>query len=71
MENKYITEMSKEKLIFPVTEEEIKTAIASINKSKSADFHSLTIEHILNEKNILISVEEKFNNPIQSFYHLS
>jgi hypothetical protein len=46
MENKYITEMSKEELILPVTEEEITTAIASINKRKSADFHSLTIEHI-------------------------
>jgi hypothetical protein len=39
--------MSKEELILPVTEEEITTAIASINKRKSADFHSLTIEHIL------------------------
>ena len=27
MENKYITEMSKEELILPVTEEEITTAI--------------------------------------------
>jgi hypothetical protein len=30
--------MSKEELILPVTEEEITTAIASINKRKSADF---------------------------------
>jgi hypothetical protein len=41
MENKYITEMSKEELILLVTEEEITTAVASINKRKSADFHSL------------------------------
>jgi hypothetical protein len=37
MENKYITEMSSEELILPVTEEEITTAIASINKRKWAD----------------------------------
>jgi hypothetical protein len=31
MENKYITEMSKEELILPVTEEEITTPLNSIH----------------------------------------
>jgi hypothetical protein len=46
MENKYITEMSKEELILPVAEEEITTAIASINKRKSADLHNLGTDHL-------------------------
>ena len=56
MENKCITEMSKEELILPVTDEEITTAIASINKRKSADFHNLTIEHILHAGENIITV---------------
>jgi hypothetical protein len=48
--------MSKEELILPVTEEEITTAIASINKRKSADFHSLTIEQILHAGENIITV---------------
>jgi hypothetical protein len=40
----------------PVTDEEITTAIASINKRKSADFHNLTIEHILHAGENIITV---------------
>jgi hypothetical protein len=64
MENKYITEMSKEELILPVTEEEITTAIASINKRKSADFHNLTIEHILHAGEDIIAVQTHILNSI-------
>jgi hypothetical protein len=64
MENKYITEMSKEELILPVTEEEITTAIASINKRKSADFHSLTIKHILHAGENIITVLTHILNSI-------
>jgi hypothetical protein len=54
--NKYITEMSKEELILPVTEEEITASIASINNRKSADFHNSTIEHILHAGENIITV---------------
>jgi hypothetical protein len=39
-----------------IFKEEITTAIASINKRKSADFHSLTIEHILHAGENIITV---------------
>ena len=48
----------------PVTEEEITTAIASINKRKSADFHSLTIEHILHVGENIITVLTHILNSI-------
>ena len=62
--NKYITEMSKEELILPVTEEEITASIASINKRKSADFHNLTIEHILHAGENIITVLTHILNSI-------
>ena len=64
MENKYITEMSKEELILLVTEEELTTAVASINKRKSADFHSLTIEHIVHAGENIITVLTHILNSI-------
>ena len=62
--NKYITEMSKEELILPVTEEEITASIASINKRKSADFHNSTIEHILHASENIITVLTHILNSI-------
>ena len=38
----------------PVTQEEISQAIKYINKGKSADYHGLTIEHILFSGNNMI-----------------
>lgn len=40
----------------PVTQEEVSQAIKHINKGKSADYHGLTIEHILFSGNNMITL---------------
>jgi hypothetical protein len=43
----------------PVTQEEISQAIKYIKKGKSADYHGLTIEHILFSGNNMINYRQK------------
>jgi hypothetical protein len=39
--------MTKNQPIQPITEKELKDAINSINRRKSADYYNITIEHFL------------------------
>ena len=40
-----VNEMTKNQPIQPITEKELKDAINSINRRKSADYYNITIEH--------------------------
>jgi len=52
----YINEMTKNQPIQPITEKELKDAINSINRRKSADYYNITIEHFLHSEDQIISI---------------
>ena len=48
--------MTKNQPIQPITEKELKDAINSINRRKSADYYNITIEHFLYSEDQIISI---------------
>jgi hypothetical protein len=52
----YINEMTKNQPIQPITEKELKDAINSINRRKSADYYNITIDHFLYSEDQIISI---------------
>jgi uncharacterized protein YueI len=60
--------MTKNQPMQPITEKELKDAINSINRRKSADYYNITIDHFLYSEDQIIYLKGPLVYHFQSIY---
>jgi hypothetical protein len=66
-----IFQLCKERVIHvPVTKQEVKKAINSLNRNKAADFYGITAEHIVYEGDNLVAYIQEVLNETFQLHHI-